>query len=304
MPSDSGHRTVLLHEAVDSLAIRESDIVVDATLGGAGHAREIVKLLGDKGMLIGFDADEEAIQRSKEALREARATVRLIHSNFRYLKTELEKIGVRHIDKMLLDLGWSGYQLTAGRGFSFLSDEPLSMAYDKNQALSAEVIVNEWKEESIADVVFGWGEERYSRRVARAIVEAREKSPIRTARELGEIVRAAVPPTARYGRTHPATKTFQALRIAVNDELGALEEALRAAWQLLETGGRIAVISFHSLEDRIVKHRFALLEEKGEGRRLTKKPLTPSDEEVSKNPRSRSAKLRVIEKTPWDDSKK
>ncbi len=297
MPSGhTGHRTVLLHEAVELLDIQGSDTVVDATLGGAGHAKEIIKNLSDAGTFVGFDADIDAIDRAKEALEGADARVHLIHANFRHIRAELEKVGVGRIDKALFDLGWSGYQLSAGRGFSFLSNEPLSMAYDRDQALNASVIVNEWREESLADVIFGWGEERYARRIARAIVEAREKQPINTAHELAEIVRSAVPAPARYGRTHPATKTFQAIRIAVNDELGALEEAIRNTWQILKPGGRIAVISFHSIEDRIVKQRFAELAEKGEGERVTRKPMIPSELEIQENPRSRSAKLRVIQK--------
>lgn len=299
MPSDNGmpvHRTVLLHEAVDSLSIQESDIVVDATLGGAGHAKEISSQLGKKGVLIAFDADADAIERGKDALRTSKATVHFVHANFRRIREELQTRGIERVDKALFDLGWSQYQLSSGRGFSFLSDEPLSMAYDKNQHLSAHTIVNEWQEESLADIVYGWGEERYSRRIARAIVAARDEKPITTARELADIVKDAVPPAARYKRTHPATKTFQALRIAVNDELGSLEEAIRNTWQMLNEGGRIAVISFHSLEDRIVKQRFRELAEKGEALLITKKPITASDEELEMNPRARSAKLRVIEK--------
>ncbi len=296
MPSDAiGHRTVLLHEAVDYLDIKGGDAVVDATLGGAGHAREILARL-TTGTLIGFDADAEAVERAKQELWDKTKHVHIVHRNFRYLRSELEKLGIARIDKALFDLGWSGFQLTAGRGFSFLSDEPLSMAYDKDQALNADVIVNEWKEESLADVIYGWGEERHARKIARAVVNAREAQPIRTAKELAEIVKSAVPPAARYGRIHPATKTFQALRIAVNDELGSLEEALRNSWALLSPGGRLAVISFHSLEDRIVKQRFVELEKKGEGRRITRKPVAPSDDEITQNPRARSAKLRVIEK--------
>lgn len=296
MPSDThGHRTVLLHESVETLEIHPDDTVVDATLGGAGHTKEIARKLGAKGVLVGFDADQEAIERARHALAVVKPAVHLIHENFRHLRRELERIEIREIDKALFDLGWSGYQLTAGRGFSFLVDEPLSMAYDKDQALNAEVIVNDWKEESIADVIYGWGEERYARRIAKAIVDERERSPIRTARQLGEIVRSAVPAAARYGRIHPATKTFQALRIAVNDELGALEDALRNAWHMLAPGGRIAVISFHSIEDRIVKQRFAALA-KADGRLVNRKPIVPSAEELAENPRARSAKLRVIEK--------
>lgn len=278
------------------LALKASDVVVDGTLGGAGHAKAMARALGPDGTLIAFDADSDAIERGKHALKHADARVHFVHANFRHIRTELEALHIRKIDKALFDLGWSGYQLAGGRGFSFLSEEPLSMAYDKDQALSASVIVNEWKEESLADIIWGWGGERYARRIASAIVASRAKAPIRTARELADIVKAATPLAARYGRLHPATKTFQALRIAVNDELGSLEEAIRNTWQMLAAGGRIAVISFHSLEDRIVKQRFADLEKKGEGTRLTRKPRTPSKEEIAENPRARSAKLRVIEK--------
>lgn len=296
MPPQSAHRSVLLHEAVESLRIRQDDIVVDATLGGAGHAREIASRLGTDGVLIGVDADEDAIQRAALLLESVRPQVHLLRSNFRELARELERIGVESVDKVLFDLGWSSFQLTAGRGFSFLADEPLRMVYDQSQQLTAEIIVNDWEEESLADIIYGFGEERYSRRIAAAIRAARDEKRISTSRELGEIVKAAVPASYRFGRIHPATKTFQALRIAVNDELGALERGLGAAWSSLSVGGRIAVISFHSIEDRAVKRRFANWEKEGRGKRVTKKPVAPSREELAENPRARSAKLRVIEK--------
>lgn len=291
-----GHRTVLLHEAMELLALKPSDVVVDGTLGGAGHSREVAKKLGPKGTLVCFDADSDAIDRGKKTLEHIDADVHFVHGNFRHIRTELEKLHIPKIDKALFDLGWSGFQLSAGRGFSFLTDEPLSMAYDKDQALNASVVVNEWKEESLADIIWGWGEERFARRIARAICESREEQPIRTSRELAGIVKTAVPAKARFGRIHPATKTFQAIRIAVNDELGALEEAIRNTWQVLEEGGRIAVISFHSLEDRIVKQRFLDLEKQHGGIRITRKPTVPGEKELAENPRARSAKLRVIEK--------
>jgi 16S rRNA (cytosine1402-N4)-methyltransferase len=290
------HRTVLLHEAVDSLDIQPADIVVDGTLGGAGHSKLILSRLGKQGALIGFDADQDAIERGKSALLDTDASVRFVNANFREMKAELEKLNVGRINKALFDLGWSSFQLSAGRGFSFLTDEPLSMAYAKDHALTAATIVNEWSEESISDVIYGWGEERYSRRIAKRIVEERAKQSIKTARELADIIKAAVPSAYRYGRIHPATKSFQALRIAVNDELGALTEALRASWQMLDSGGRIAVISFHSIEDRIVKQQFVEWVGDGVGTKITKKPITPSAAEIASNPRSRSAKLRVIEK--------
>jgi len=303
--TEGKHRTVLLHEAVEGLAIQKNDVVVDATLGGAGHARAIAEKLGAKGIFVGFDLDSDAIKRTEEALKpfSAKATkgarTILVQANFRNLAVEIPKLGLTHIDKVLFDLGWSSYQLDAGRGFSFLSDEPLSMTYANPAeagALTAEKVVNEWAEQSIADVIWGWGEERYSRRIAKAIVEHRAQTPFRTSAELAEVIKAAVPTAYRYGRIHPATRTFQALRIAVNDELGALKEGLRGAWGLLAEGGRIAVVSFHSIEDRLVKQTFLAWEKEGEGERVTKKPLVPSQEELLRNPRARSAKLRVIQK--------
>ena len=296
----SGHRTVLLHEAIEQLGIKSGDIVVDATLGGAGHATAIAESLGKEGTLIGMDLDQEAIDRTKIALEKfSKPKIHLATANFRNLSSEIAKLGVTKIDKALFDLGWSGYQLEAGRGFSFLKDEPLLMTYSANPSestLTAAMIVNEWAEESIADIIFGWGEERYSRRIAKRIIESRAKSPIRTSLQLAEIIRGAVPPAYRHGRIHPATRTFQALRIAVNDELGALKEGLAGAWANLSQGGRIAVITFHSIEDREVKRLFVKWEKMGEGKRITRSPIRPSAEEIKVNPRSRSAKLRVVEK--------
>lgn len=293
----AGHRSVLLHEAIELLEIARADIVVDATLGGAGHARAIAELLGKEGTLIGFDLDAEAIHRAHKALADVAPKVHLVEANFRAIRAEVEKLGLTHITKALFDLGWSSYQLDAGRGFSLKSDEPLLMTYSKDGgALTAGKIVNEWGEESLADVIYGWGEERYSRRIAKCIVEQRERRPFRSARELAEAIYAAVPPRYRFGKIHPATRTFQALRIAVNDELGALVGGLSGAWQALESGGRIAVITFHSIEDRLVKQTFKQWEEEGGGRRVNRKPITPGPEEIVANPRARSAKLRVIEK--------
>lgn len=292
-----GHQTVLLHEAVAALEVQKSDIVVDATLGGAGHARALAEALGTKGVFIGIDADTDAIERAESALAGTDASKIFLHTNFRHMQAALEARDIHTIDKALFDLGWSGFQLSAGRGFSFLSEEPLNMAYDASQELTAYTIVNNWEESSIADVLYGWGEERYARRIAKAIVEARERRSIKTARELSEIVKGAVPAVYRHARLHPATKTFQALRIAVNDELGALVDGMRAAWQLLAPKGRLAIISFHSLEDRVVKRQFLEWERDGSGLRVTKKALVPSETELMQNPRARSAKLRVIEKT-------
>ncbi len=317
MPSSSGartsdgHRTVLLHEAVEYLSLKRNDVVVDGTLGGAGHALAIAKQLGEGGTLIGVDADIDAVSRARDMLADAHAprefgspvpltgdgpTVLLINDNFRNLKNALASVQVRSVDKVLLDLGWSQFQLSAGRGFSFQSDEPLTMSYAKEQSLTAGTIVNDWSEESIADVLYGFGEERYSRRIAERIVRERAEKRIETARQLADIIKSAVPAAYRHGKIHPATKSFQALRIAVNDEFGALRAGMDAAWSLLSPKGRIAIISFHSSEDRIVKHRFAEWAREGQGTLVTRRPVTPSEREVTDNPRSRSAKLRVIEK--------
>ena len=296
----TGHTTVLLHEAIEQLGITSGDIVVDATLGGAGHATAIAESLGKGGALIGMDLDQEAIERAKIALEKfTKPTIHLVNANFRNLSSELAKLNIKQIDKALFDLGWSGYQLEAGRGFSFLKDEPLSMTYSGSAgegALTAATIVNEWAEESIADVIFGWGEERYSRKIAKRIVEARTKAPIRTSLQLAGIISAAVPPAYRYGRIHPATRPFQALRIAVNDELGALKTGLSDAWHMLAPQGRMAVITFHSIEDREVKRMFVDWGKSGSGKIITRSPKRATAEEISENPRSRSAKLRVIEK--------
>ncbi len=297
--SSPGHVPVLLHESIAGLAIGKDDVVVDATLGGAGHAHAIANALSKKGTLIGFDVDHDAIERAEKILAGVAPKVHFLEANFRNLGNELPQRGIKRIDKALFDLGWSSYQLAAQRGFSFKSDEPLLMTFAKEskaQGLTAARIVNEWAEESLADVIYGWGEERYSRRIAKAIVERRKKQPFTTAHDLAETIYAAVPWRYRSGRIHPATRTFQALRIAVNDELGALEEGLKAAWQMLKPEGRIAVITFHSIEDRIVKWIFKHWEEQGEGTRITRKPIVASDKEIAKNPRSRSAKLRIIEK--------
>ncbi len=315
MPSPAtnvtGHRTVLLHEAVESLTLQKSDVVVDGTLGGAGHALAIARQLGNGGVLIGVDADKDAISRAGDMLADAQATdgddrpttssgtgptVLLVHDNFRNIKAALVAHGIEGIDKMLLDLGWSSYQLSGGRGFSFQTDEPLSMSYSHSQTLTAEIIINDWEESSIVDVISGFGEERYARRIAERIVRERETRRIVQASDLAGIVKAAVPVAYRYGRIHPATKTFQALRIAVNDELGALAQAMEDAWSIIRPGGRLAIISFHSIEDRIVKHRFAAWARDGVGTLPSRKPITPSEAELKENPRARSAKLRVIQK--------
>jgi 16S rRNA (cytosine1402-N4)-methyltransferase len=290
------HRSVLLQETLEALKIVRDDIVVDATLGGAGHAKAIVDQLGKKGMFVGLDADADAIERAQEKLAGSVPHRHLVKGNFKDIGKILGDLGIEHVTKVLFDLGWSSYQLDSGRGFSFQKDEPLLMTYAKDpDGLTAATIVNTWGEESIADIIYGWGDERYSRRIAKAIVARREEKPFQSALDLAETIKAAVPAPYRFGRIHPATKTFQALRIAVNDELGALKDGIRAAWEKLAPGGRIAVITFHSIEDREVKRLFAGLAKDG-GQLVTKKPIPPSAQEIQENPRARSAKLRVIQK--------
>jgi 16S rRNA (cytosine1402-N4)-methyltransferase len=293
----TGHRTVLLQEAIEILEIKPADVALDATLGGVGHSRLIAEKLGAEGQLIGFDLDSEAIARAKDILHGSASQMLFINKNFRYIERELQAREIPHIDKALFDLGWSGFQLNVGRGFSFLKDEPLLMTYgDGISGLTAREIVNEWDEESIADIIYGWGEEHYSRGIARSIVEYRRTKSIESSLQLAEIVRRSVPAAYRKGRLHPATKTFQGLRIAVNDEMGALRDGLSGAWNMLSPGGRIAVITFHSIEDRFVKQYFLKLETEGLGERITRKAVAPSREEIVENPRARSAKLRVVTK--------
>lgn len=297
--TSTGHQTVLLHEAIDSLLIQREDVVVDGTVGGAGHTRALAEELGSRGVLIGIDADNDALVRARKSLYDTKPIAHLVHGNFRNLENHLRALNVNAIDKALFDLGWSGYQLTADRGFSFQTDEPLLMTYNdspEEQTLTARDIVNEWGEESLADILWGWGGERYARRIAKGIVDARKQKPFNTSKELVDVIVASVPSVYRRAKLHPATKTFQALRIATNDEIGALEEGISSAWKHLNKGGRIAVITFHSIEDRAVKNLFLKFEQTGEGKRVTKSPIRPKRAESVENPRSRSAKLRVIEK--------
>ncbi len=298
---EASHISVLSNEILTGLEIRETDTVLDATLGGAGHARLMCERLGKQGIFLGIDADNAALARAEVALKGVSPRVILRHGNFRNLASIVQDAEISALDKALFDLGWSGFQLAEGKGFSFLADEPLLMTYGEpgENVLTAREIVNTWEEESLVNVFDGWGEEAHARRIARGIVEARREKPIETARELAEVIRSSVPVWYRKGsasrRMHPATKTFQALRIAVNDEMGALKEGISAAWGLLRKEGRLAVITFHSVEDREVKRLFREFEAEG-GVLTPKKPLKPSREELRMNPRARSAKLRIIQK--------
>jgi len=297
----SVHKTVLLQEAVEGLDIKESDTVVDGTLGGGGHSKLICQILGEKGVLIAIDQDEEAISRTEEDLRKAcKGETYFIHDNFRNIDTILKSLEIEHIDKIVLDLGLSSDQLEqSGKGFSFQKDEPLTMAFPKKGGMyqtTAREIVNEWSVESITDILKGFGEERFARRIANGIESRRKEKKIERTGDLVDVIRANVPGWYRRGKLHPATKTFQALRIAVNDELGALSDVLTKGFYLLNNDGRIAIISFHSAEDRIVKRFFKAKADAGLAKLITKKPIKPNREEILQNPRARSAKLRILEK--------
>ncbi len=289
------HVSVMLKESLTRLDLPRGGLFVDATLGQGGHSEAILQNSDAK--VLALDADPAALALAKKRLAKFRTRVTFVESNFSELVHVLHKQGVKEVSGALFDLGWNSGQLASGRGFSFLVDEPLSMSYSKAPAsgFTAAEALNMWDEKTLADVFFGYGEERYAKRIAKAIVERRKIAAISTSLELAEIVRDSVPASYRHGRIHPATRTFQALRIAVNDEMRVIEKGLEAAWSHLAPKGRLVVISFHSIEDRLVKQLFAKFA-KGGGRLVEKKPLTPSLEEIRKNPRARSAKVRVIEK--------
>ncbi|MFA6158145.1 MAG: 16S rRNA (cytosine(1402)-N(4))-methyltransferase RsmH [Candidatus Paceibacterota bacterium] len=286
------HESVLLHETIAGLELKAGDVLVDGTLGRAGHALEALRV--EPGIsIVGIDRDEQAIEESTAKLAAVTKDFKIFFGNFR----DMDKF-VAKADKIILDLGISSPHLdSSGRGFSFQKDEPLlmTMRRDLGEAdFTARDIVNGWEEEDIANVLYAYGDERYSRRIAKAIVLAREEKPIETTFELVDIIKGSVPGIYRKGKIHPATRSFQALRIAVNDELGSLRQGLKTGFSVLAPGGRMAVISFHSLEDRIVKNFMRDAEKEGLGHSLTKKPIVPSEEETRRNPRSRSSKLRIF----------
>lgn len=299
--TESVHKAVLLHEVVEGLVHDKNyKTYLDGTLGGAGHALAIAKALNGKlDVIVGLDQDQEALDRAKITLKNQSKNLILENENFRNLDSVLSKYQISKVDIILLDLGISSDELdNSNRGFTFQKDEPLlmTMGDPESYPFTAKDIVNKWDEEVIANIIFGYAEEKFARRIARAIINYRLKKQIETTMELAELVKISVPGFYRRGRIHPATKTFQALRIAVNDELGALKEGLKKGYEVLNKGGRFAVISFHSLEDRIVKEFF---KEKlnDEAIIITKKPITAKEQEIIENPRSRSAKLRILEKT-------
>lgn len=295
------HAPVLLHESIDSLLLSTGDIYLDGTLGGAGHASEVAKRFGSSVTIIGLDRSLESVEKGQERLRTLGAKAYLVNESFRNLDEVLYDLGIGPVDAILFDLGISSDQLDdSGRGFTFQKDEPLLMTMKEvpgENDLTASIILNTFDRDTLEIILRGFGEERYSRRIADEIVRRREEKLFETTFELVEAVRAATPKFYEGGRLHPATRTFQALRIAVNEELTALEEGLAKGFKALSEGGRFAVISFHSLEDRIVKNFFRDRSHEGRAVAITKKPIVPTDEETRINPRSRSAKLRVLEKS-------
>ncbi|HET9641314.1 MAG TPA: 16S rRNA (cytosine(1402)-N(4))-methyltransferase RsmH [Candidatus Paceibacterota bacterium] len=297
---EAKHESVLMSEVLKALEVQPSDTVVDATLGGAGHFKAILALLREGGVLVGIDADPAAVERARSAYAEDRRAERpvahIVNDNFRNLERILERLHVAPINKALFDLGWSGFQIASPRGFSFQNaDEPLLMTYGESGTTAAD-IVNSASEEELADIIYTYGEERFSRGIAKAIVAARAKARILTVGDLVEAILAGTPRSYQHRRLHPATKTFQALRIMTNDEIAALKEGLTAALRALSPGGKIAVISFHSIEDRVVKNILRAAAEAGLGSLSPKKPIVPSRSEVVQNRRARSAKLRVFER--------
>ena len=311
MEADYGHKPVLLQECLDALDIKPDGVYVDGTLGRAGHSLEIVRRL-TTGRLIALDRDETALAAARQRLAEHMERVTLIHSNFSRLGAVLDELGVDAADGMLFDLGVSSPQLDdASRGFSYKQDAPLDMRMDESAPLTARMLVNTASYEELRRILYEYGEERFAPQIAKAICAARERKPVETTLELAELIRGAMPAKALREKQHPAKRSFQAIRIAVNDELGELEPMLDAAETHLKPGGRLAVITFHSLEDRIVKQKLKDLAtgcicppefpvcvcgRKPKMRLVTRKPIVSGDEELAENPRARSAKLRVAEK--------
>ena len=309
--TEFSHYSVLLGECIDGLDIKPDGIYVDGTAGGGGHSFEIAKRL-TTGRLIAIDQDKDAIAAAGKRLSEFSDRVTLVRNNFSNLAQVCAELGIEKIDGFLIDAGVSSFQLDcAERGFSYSADAPLDMRMDTRNSLTAREVVNEYTEQQLKKILFDYGEERFSPAIASAIVRERAKAPIETTAELSAIIKGAIPPFAREGGHHPAKRSFQAIRIEVNRELDVIEPAIRAAEKLMRVGGRIAVITFHSLEDRIVKQTFADLAsgctcprsfpvcvcgKKPSVKLVNKKPILPSKAELDENPRSRSAKLRVAEK--------
>ena len=305
------HVSVLLNECLEGLNIKENGIYVDGTLGGAGHSSEILKRLSNEGRLIGIDQDTDALKAAKERLKDY-SNVTFVHSNFSNIENVLNNLNIDGVDGILMDLGVSSYQLDEGeRGFSYMKDAPLDMRMNRENDFSAYNVVNEYSEEDLYRIIRDYGEEKFAKRIASFIVENRQEKNIETTLELVEIIKNAIPAKARREGPHPAKRTFQAIRIEVNSELSILNKTIEDGVEKLNKGGRMAIITFHSLEDRIVKNKFRDLSvscrcpkefpvcvcgEKAKVKIISRKAIEPTKEEVEVNPRSRSAKLRVIEK--------
>ena len=304
------HKPVMLEECIQGLQIKKNGIYVDGTLGGAGHSKEIAKKLEGTGRLIGIDRDEEALKAAKENLKEFN-NVTYIHGNHDNIKYILEEINIEGVDGILLDLGVSSYQLDErNRGFSYLGENKLDMRMDKTQELTAKKVINEYAEESLSNIIYTYGEEKFARQIAKNIVLQRKEKPIETTKELVEIIEKSIP-KSKQKDGHPAKRTFQAIRIEVNDEIKPLYNTIRESIKCLKPQGRLCVITFHSLEDRAVKN--AMIEAQGkctcppdlpycvcgaksEGKMITKRPIIPTEKEQEENRRSKSAKLRIFEK--------
>ena len=307
-----GHVSVLLHETVDGLNVRPDGIYVDATLGGGGHAFEVCNRLNDKGRFIGIDQDADAIEAAGKRLAGFGEKVTIIRSNYRDMRPQLQKIGVGKVDGIVIDLGVSSYQLdTAKRGFSYRMDAPLDMRMDQRQKMTARDIVNSYSEAELYRVIRDYGEDKFAKNIAKHIVAEREKGPVETTGQLNEIIRRAIPMKIQKTSGHPSKRTFQAIRIELNHELDVLRDSLDDMINMLNPGGRICIITFHSLEDRIVKSSFRKNEnpcicpshfpvcvcgKTSKGRVVTRKPILPSKEEMESNSRSKSAKLRIFER--------
>ena len=307
------HKSVLLNETIDALKIKPDGIYVDGTLGGGGHSYEICKRLSDKGRLIGIDQDAAAIEAASERLGEFKDRVTIIRSNYCEMKKQLNSIGVTSVDGIILDLGVSSYQLdTAERGFTYREDVPLDMRMDQRQARTAKDIVNEYSEMELYRIIRDYGEDKFAKNIAKHIVQARQVRPLETTGELIQAIKAAIPMKVRAVGGHPAKKTFQAIRIELNNELGVLRDSLDDMIDLLNDEGRLCIITFHSLEDRIVKNHFRTSEHPcicpkefpvcvcgriSKGKVVTRKPILPGEEELEENSRSKSAKLRVFERS-------
>lgn len=305
------HKSVLLHETIEALQIRPDGIYVDGTLGGAGHSFEIAKRLGPQGRLIGIDQDEAAIEAAGERLREFSDRVTIVRDNYVNFPAVMDRLGIDRVDGILLDIGVSSYQIdTVERGFTYKEDAPLDMRMDTRSSLTARDIVNEYSETELFHIIRDYGEDSFAKNIAKHIVRARQEAPIETTGELVEIIKAAVPARVRSTGGHPAKKTFQALRIECNHELSVLEDSIDGMIDRLSPGGRLAIITFHSLEDRIVKNKFrenenpcicppdfpvCMCGRRSKGRAVTRKPIVPTEEECEQNKRAKSSKLRVFE---------